>query len=231
MRARDVMTTQVITIGPDATVLELAELLLRYRFSAVPVVGPKGELVGIVGEGDLLRRAEVGTERRRPWLLRVLTETETLAADYVKSHARKVSDVMTKRVITAAPETPLGEIATLLERNRIKRVPIVQNGQLVGIITRANLVQAFAAMRKQPQAAVTADDAAIRDRLLARLREEPWAHLWQINVIVKDGVVDLWGTVSSGAEHAAVRVAAENMPSVRGVNDHLVEQPIVGGAY
>jgi CBS domain-containing protein len=225
------MTTQVITIGPDATVLELAELLLKCRFSAVPVVGAKGELVGIVSEGDLLRRAEVGTERRRPWLLRVLTESETLAADYVKSHARKVSDVMTKRVITAAPEMQLSEIATLLEKNRIKRVPIVQNGQLVGIVTRANLVQAFAAMQKQPQAAVAADDAAIRDRLLARLREEPWAHLWQINVIVKDGVVDLWGTVSSGAEHTAVRIAAENMPSVRGVNDHLVEQPITGGAY
>jgi CBS domain-containing protein len=231
MKARDVMTTQVVTIGPDATVAELAELLLKHRFSAVPVIDANGELVGIVSEGDLLHRAEVGTERRRPWLLRVLTESETLAADYVKSHARKVADAMTRRVVTAGPDTPLGEIAALLEKKRIKRVPIMQNGKLAGIVTRANLVQAFAAMQKRPQTAAGADDAAIRDRLLARLREEPWAHLWQINVIVKDGVVDLWGTVGSGAEHAAVRIAAENMPAVRGVNDHLVEQPIASGAY
>jgi CBS-domain-containing membrane protein len=229
MKARDVMTPDVITVGPDATVLELAQLLLKHRISAVPVTGARGELIGIVSEGDLLRRAETGTERRRPWLLRVLTESETLAVDYVKSHGRKISDIMTRRVVTATPETSLAEIATLLEKNRIKRVPIVENGKLVGIVTRANLVQAFAAM-PPPLAAVAADDVMIRERLLARLRDEPWAHLWQINVIVKDGVVDLWGTVSSAAEHAAVRIAAETLPSVRGVNDHLVEQP-VAGAY
>jgi CBS-domain-containing membrane protein len=223
------MTPDVITVGPDATVLELAQLLLKHRISAVPVTGARGELIGIVSEGDLLRRAETGTERRRPWLLRVLTESETLAVDYVKSHGRKISDIMTRRVVTATPETSLAEIATLLEKNRIKRVPIVENGKLVGIVTRANLVQAFAAM-PPPLAAVAADDVMIRERLLARLRDEPWAHLWQINVIVKDGVVDLWGTVSSAAEHAAVRIAAETLPSVRGVNDHLVEQP-VAGAY
>ncbi len=231
MRARDVMTTHVITVGPDATIQEVAQLLLKHRFSAVPVVDRQGELVGIVSEGDLLRRAEVGTDRRRAWWLRLLTGAETLAADYVKSHSRKASDVMTKRVITATSDTPLSKIATLLERNSIKRVPVVDEGKLVGIVTRANLVQAFATMHKEAAPEVAPNDSAIREKLLAQLRTEPWAQSWQLNVTVKDGVVDLWGVVSSDAERKAVRVAAENTPAVRAVNDHLVQQPTQSWAY
>lgn len=231
MKARDVMTTHVITVAPDATIKEVAQLLLKHRFSAVPVVNQRGELVGIVSEGDLLRRAEMGTERRRGWWLRVLTGSETLAADYVKSHASKASDVMTKQVITATPDTPLSKIATLLERHRIKRVPIVDNGKLTGIVTRANLVQAFATIYNETAPEVAPNDSAIRERLLAQLRKEPWAQSWQLNVTVKDGVVDLWGIVSSDAERKAVRVAAENTPSVRAVNDHLVQQPTQTWAY
>jgi CBS domain-containing protein len=231
MKARDVMTTHVITVGPDATIQEVAQLLLKHRFSAVPVVDQSGALVGIVSEGDLMRRAEVGTERRRAWWLRLLTGSETLAADYVKSHARKASDVMTKQVITATPDTQLNKIATLLERHSIKRVPILENGKLTGIVTRANLVQAFATIHKEAGPEVTPNDSAIRERLLTQLRREPWAQSWQLNVTVKDGVVDLWGMVGSDAERKAVRVAAENTPSVRAVNDHLVQQPTQSWAY
>ena len=132
MKARDVMVSPVITVKPSATVREVAETLLKHHISAVPVVDDQGHLVGIVSEGDLLRRAEAGTEQRRPWWLLGLTRDETLAEDYVKAHTRRVEDVMIRRVVTAAPDTPLHEVATLLEKSAIKRVPIVENGELVG---------------------------------------------------------------------------------------------------
>src|SRR5262245_53931442 len=149
MNAADVMVTEVITVGPDALVQDVAHLLLTNRISAVPVVASDGRLLGIVSEGDLMRRAEAGTGRRRSWWLAALTGREPTAADYVKEHARKVTDVMTRRVITAPPDTPLRDIANLLEKNGIKRVPIVENGKVVGIVSRANLLQALASLRKQ----------------------------------------------------------------------------------
>lgn len=231
MKARDVMTTHVITTSSNATIQDVAELLIKHRISALPVLNKDGGLVGVVSEGDLMRRSEVGTDRRRSWWLRMLIGQEALAAEYVKSHATKVADVMTKRVITAGPMTPLSEIATLLERNSIKRVPIVENGQLVGIVTRANLVQAYAVAHRKGEIKITQSDTAIREKLMDRLRSEPWARTWLLNVIVQDGVVDLWGMVSSDAERNAIRVAAETMPAVRAVNDHLVQQPLESGAY
>lgn len=231
MKARDVMTTHVITVSPNSTIQNVAELLVKHRISALPVLNKDGGLVGVVSEGDLMRRSEVGTDLRRSWWLRLLIGQEALAAEYVKSHATKVADVMTKRVITAEPMTPLSEIATLLERNSIKRVPIVENGQLVGIVTRANLVQAYAVAHRNSEIKITHSDTMIREKLMERLRSEPWARTWLLNVIVQDGVVDLWGMVSSDAERNALRVAAETMPAVRAVNDHLVQQPMDSGAY
>lgn len=231
MKAHDVMITHVITVSPNASIQDVAELLLENRISALPVLDNDGGLVGIVSEGDLLRRSEVGTDRRRSWWLRLLVGHETLAAEYVKAHASKVADVMTKKVITAEPSTPLSEIATLLERNSIKRVPIVENRKLVGIVTRANLVQAYAVAHKKGEIKITHSDKMIREKLMERLRGEPWARTWLLNVIVQDGVVDLWGMVASDAERDAIRVAAETMPAVRAVNDHLVRQPLESGAY
>jgi CBS domain-containing protein len=149
------MVCAVISVRPNARVEEVASILLANRISAVPVIDEQDGLVGIVSEGDLMRRAEAGTERSRSWWLEYLTGKQVLAAEYVKSHSHKVTDVMTRSVITAKPETPLREIAVLLERKRIKRVPIVQNGKVVGIVSRANLLQALAGMpaRTQPQAA------------------------------------------------------------------------------
>ena len=231
MKACDVMTTHVITVSPNASIQDVAELLLENRISALPVLDNDGGLIGIVSEGDLLRRSEVGTDRRRAWWLRLLVGHETLAAEYVKAHASKVADVMTKKVVTAEPLTPLSEIATLLERNSIKRVPIVENRKLVGIVTRANLVQAYAVAHKKGEIKITHSDKMIREKLMERLRGEPWARTWLLNVIVQDGVVDLWGMVASDAERDAIRVAAETMPAVRAVNDHLVRQPLESGAY
>ena len=224
MKAHNVMVSPVITVRASSLVKDAAKILLDRHISAVPVVDDDGKLVGIVSEGDLLHRSEVGTERQRSWWLRLLTGDETLAAEYAKAHARKVVDVMTRKVITATPETPLHEIATLLEKNSIKRVPIVRGDQLVGIVSRANLVQAFASARKEIQIPLT--DSAIRDKLLTNLGGQPWARTGLLNITVGGGVVDLWGFIDSDAQRTALRVAAESTPGVVSVNDNLAMRPI-----
>jgi CBS domain-containing protein len=228
MNAADVMVSNVITVGPTATVQEVAATLLRHRISAVPVLDDKGALLGIVSEGDLMRRSESGTERRRsPWL-ELFASKETAAAEYVKSHSRKVTDVMTRRVVTASPETPLAELAGLLEKNAIKRVPILRNGKLVGIVSRANLLQALASFAL-PAAPAMKNDGAIRQQVMGELNSKTWATPALINVIVQDGAVELWGIVDSQVEKSAVRVLAETTPGVRAVKDNLTIHPMMVG--
>jgi CBS domain-containing protein len=229
MKAADVMTTNVITVGPDACVHDVAHILLSARISGVPVVGSNGELLGIVSEGDLMRRAEVGTGRPRPWWLALFTGKEPLAAEFIREHSRKVSDVMTRHVITAAPDTPLSKIAHLLEKNAIKRVPIVEGGKLVGIVSRANLLQALASQTKQVEVATEANDSQIRDKVLSQLNAESWLRPSLVNVIVRDGTVELWGIVDSVSEKKAAYIAAEVTPGVRAVNDNLIIRPAQWG--
>jgi CBS domain-containing protein len=219
MKARDVMVTPVFTVTPSTSVQEVAKILLDRRISAVPVVNEQGTLVGIISEGDLLHRAEAGTGQPHSWWLECLAGDGFLASDYVKQHALKVADLMTCEVITAAPDTPLNDVAVLLESKGIKRVPILENGQLIGIVSRANIIQAVAA--KPVQLEVRVPDTTIRDELLTKLRRQPWSHTGLLNVIVHDGIVDLWGMTYSAAERTAVRVAAETTPGVRVVNDYL----------
>ncbi|WP_245329268.1 CBS domain-containing protein [Bradyrhizobium centrolobii] len=174
----------------------------------MPVVDADNKILGIVTDGDLMHRAKAGTERPYSWWLRVLTGDAQLATDYVKSHAVKVKDIMTRDVVTAAPETPLHEIAMLLEENQIKRVPIVnEQGQLVGIVSRANLLQAIASAKPAFEASLP--DSIIKRKLLDELRKQPWAHTFNLNATVQNGIVDLWGFAPSVAERAAIRVAAE----------------------
>jgi CBS domain-containing protein len=222
------MVTNVISVGPDACLQDIAHILLSNRISAVPVVGVDGKIVGIVSEGDLMRRAEAGTGRRRPWWLALLAGRDVLANEYVKEHSRRVTDVMTRKVVTATPETSLQDIATLLEKNGIKRVPIVKDGKLVGIVSRANLLQALAGLRKQIEAGAP-EDPEIRERVITRLKAEPWARPSLINVIVREGTVELWGIVDSQTEKKAIRVAAEVTPGVRAVNDNLIIRPAQSG--
>ena len=212
MKAADVMVRNVITVGPDACVQDVAHILLTTRISGVPVVDSNGELVGIVSEGDLMRRAEAGTDRRRPWWLAIFTGKEGLAMEFIREHSRKIADVMTREVITAAPDTPLWRIANLLEKNAIKRVPIVKDGKVVGIVSRANLLQALASLSKRAEVATRVDDSQIRDKVLSQLNVEPWTRPSLINVIVQDGTVELWGIVDSASEKKAVRIAAEVTP-------------------
>jgi len=227
MKARDVMVSPVITVKPHSSVKEVAKLLLDNHISAVPVVDDDVYLVGIISEGDLLHRAEAGTERRRSWWLEAFTGDETLAAEFIKAHARKVADVMTSDVITASPDAPLHDIATLLEMKMIKRVPIVENGRVVGIVSRANLIQAVATGHKEVD--VPLSDMTIRDKLLANLKGQRWAHTSLLNVTVKDGVVSLWGVTNSGQERRAIRITAESIPGVRAINDNMLLRPTVAG--
>src|SRR5215471_10235748 len=226
MKAADIMVSNVITAGPEASVQDVAEVLLTHSISAVPVLEADGSLVGIISEGDLIRRTENDTDRRRPRWLVLLIGAQPIAAEFAKSHARKVADVMTREVIVAAPDTPLRDIAALLEKNGIKRVPIVKNRKLVGIVSRANLVQALASARKEVKAATATSDSMIREDVLSRLGAEPWTRKSRLNVIVHDGTVELWGVVRSQAEKKAVRIAAELTPGVRAVNDNLIVQSV-----
>lgn len=226
MHVRDVMVAPVITVKPSTTVKEVAGLFLEKKISAAPVVDSEETLVGIVSEGDLLHRVEAGTERHHSWWLQAFIGNDTLAAEYVKAHGLKVSDVMTHRVVTASPQTPLHEVATLMEKNAIKRVPVLENGQLVGIVSRANLIQAVATARKLLD--IPLSDTTIRENVLSHLKKQPWAHTTMLNVTVNAGVVDLWGVAESAAERKAIKVAAESTRGVRAVNDNLITR-FVGG--
>jgi CBS domain-containing protein len=225
MNASAIMVPDVITVKPDDTVEDVAGLLLVNCISAAPVVDDTGKIVGIVSEGDLLRRVENRTAHERPWWLKLLVGREFLAAEFIKECGRKVADVMTREVISAEPDTPVADIASLLERHRIKRVPIVQNGKIVGIVSRANLIQALAVCRNKSLEPQTIADAELREKLVSRLKAEPWIRPSLINVTVADGTVDLWGIADSPSEKEALRVAVEVMPGVKTVNDNVLVRP------
>jgi CBS domain-containing protein len=230
MRAMDVMTTQVVTVSPETSIQELAKLLSERAISGVPVVDVDNRVVGVVSEGDLLHRAETGTERRterrRSRWLDSLAEDRDLARDYIKSHARKVADVMTRDVITVTDTTDLAHVANLLETKRIKRVPVLRNGILVGIVSRANLVRALAAA--PAEAATAEDDRSIRARLLVELSGQEWTKVWAADIVVRDRVVHLWFSDDQPhEERQAIRVAAENIPGVRQVEQHVVPAAMI----
>ena len=226
MKATDVMATNVITVRPDTPVATIAEVLLANRISAVPVVNDKDVLVGIVSEGDLIHRVEAGTERHRSWWLELLTGKETLAHEFVMSHARKAADVMTRPVISVQPDTPLGDIASLLEKHRIKRVPVASNGKIVGIVSRANLIQALVNLnRAKTEASV--DDLTLHSNILEQLRSKPWVDPSTISILVNNGSVELWGIVDSETEKNAIRVAVEVTPGVRQVANKLVVEHLM----
>jgi CBS-domain-containing membrane protein len=237
MRAMDVMTTDVITVGPDTSVQEVAKVLSERNISGVPVVDAENRLVGIVSEGDLLHRVETGTERRaqrrrRSWWLDAIGSDEELARNYVKSHGRTAKDVMTSDVISVSDTSELADIANLLETKRIKRVPVVRDGKLVGIVSRANLVRALAAAGSRLTADTATDDRTIRQKLLEELQGQEWVRTWAADIIVRDGVVHIWVSDDRpDGERQALRVAAENIPGVHGVEEHIVPAPMIPPAF
>jgi CBS domain-containing protein len=221
MKASDVMTRDVVSIGPGAPVLEAVQLMLQHRISGLPVVDAAGNLQGVVTEGDFLRRAETGTQRKRSRFVEFLLGPGRLATEYAHASGRRVDEVMTLEVRTVTEDTSLEQVVHVMERYRVKRVPVVQGRKVVGIVTRANLMRAVAslALAEHP---VAASDVAIRERLIAELKAQRWAPVGLIDVVVKDGVVRLSGALTDERERQAIRIAAENIPGVTKVEDHLI---------
>ena len=227
MRAMDVMTTDVITVDPDITVQALATLLAERGISGAPVVDTDGKLVGVVSEGDLLHRAEIGAARRhrvrrRSWWLDHYASQ--VAREYIKDHGRTVKDVMTRDVVAVTEDAELADVAALLEAKRIKRVPVLRDGSVVGIISRANIVRAVGATKGAPAQTGEDDDRAIRAHLLAELNRQEWASsVWPEDVIVGNGIVHFWFSEDEpGEKRQALRVAAESINGVRGIEEHVM---------
>jgi len=221
MKASDVMVRDVITVGPDDDVAVAAKLLVDHDISALPVVDRDRRVIGILSEADLLRREELGTEKQRPWWLEAVTPASVLAMEYSRAHGEKVAELMSRKVVTASADASLSEIATLLERHRIKRVPIVEQDRLVGVVSRTNLIQALASSPRLSHHAVEGD-RAIRLEILARLAHQRWTGFGERNVVVSDGIVHLWGLVGSPEERRALLALAESTPGVRSIEDEMI---------
>jgi CBS domain-containing protein len=221
VNASDVMTKDVVSVRPDTTVPDLVHLLLSRNISGTPVVDADGVLVGVVTEGDLLRRAELGTERKRGGWLAFFTGTSTLAQDFVRSHATKVSDIMSPGVVAVTPETSLAEIADTMEQKHVRRVPVVRDGRVVGIVSRSNLLRAFAS-RPVEAAPASSGDAEIRSALLAELSKQSWSRRPENSVVVTEGVVHLWGLAATDEEKRALELVAEATPGTVAVRNHVV---------
>jgi CBS domain-containing protein len=229
MRAIDVMVRDVKTVKPDANVAEAVKLLVKHDISALPVVDDDGTLVGVLSEADLIHRVELDTEVHHPWWIEAVVGSTTLAEEFAKSHGKKVSEVMTTNVVSAAEESTLSEIAALMEHKRIKRVPIVKDGKLVGMVSRSNLVQALASSLAQTvnrhheyAGEAHARDREIRHGVLDRLREQPWTGFGDRNITVSEGVVHVWGLVGSEQEHKALLALVEEVPGVARVSDEMI---------
>jgi len=231
MNAGDIMTPKVVSVAPDASILEAMQLMLANRISGLPVITENGKLVGIVTEGDFLRRAETGTQHRRSRWLELFVSPGKLAQEYVHTHGRKVSDVMTPDPVTITEDTALDVVVRILEERRIKRLPVVRSGVVLGIVSRANLLHALASLAHE-QTSEGQSDAAIRAQIYAELNRQRWIPKDFINVVVRNGAVEVWGAILDERERQAVRVAIENVPGVKHISDHLVwVEPMSGMAF
>lgn len=225
MNAADIMTRKVVSVDVETTIAEAARLMLQHHISGLPVTDQSGKMVGIITESDLLHRAELGTGRRHQRWIELLIGPGRLADNYVEAHARKVGEAMTETVVSVVPRTELPDIVRLMEARNVKRVPVIDAGRLVGIVSRADLVRALVHGLIDEKAATAKgdfSDAKIRADLLAIIEQEPWGPRFSVTVTVANGVVDLRGAITDERERAALKVAAETVPGVKAVNDHLV---------
>jgi CBS domain-containing protein len=223
MRADEIMTRQVITIGADASIVDAADIMLRHHISGLPVVDAAGRLVGIISEGDFIRRAETGTERKRGRWLTFLVSADRIAAEFMHAHGRKVGEIMTPNPVTASEDTPLDRIVQIMESRNIKRLPVVRDDRLVGMITRSDFLSHVAALARQASSA-SADDDRMREAVIAAIGQAPWRPC-RLKVIAYGGIVSLNGVVKSDNARRAAIVAAENAPGVTTVLDNLSLYP------
>lgn len=231
MKAADIMTTPAISVRPEITVQELAAMLLEKQISAVPVIDEDGTLLGIVSEGDLVRRVETGTDGPGSWWLDFLASPTIRQERFIKSHGRRVSDVMTRNPMTIQPDTPLAEIATILEKNRIKRLPVVDGDAVVGIVSRANLLHGLIASASMVQPS-SPDDQALREAVQKAISEaDVTAGGAYLNIVVHQGVAVIIGSVSSEQEKRAIVVAAEAVPGITAVENRLGMVPVWAYGY
>jgi CBS domain-containing protein len=212
------MVHDVVTVKPDEDVRQAVKLMVDRDVSARPGDDDSGKVVGVISESDVMRREEIDTDKRRPWWLEAITPAATLAHDFAKSHGQKVREVMSEKVVSATEEATLRDLASLLEKHRIKRVPILRDGKLVGIVSRANLVQALATAPWPHNGSADAD-RDIRLKLLDRLQGQKWTDFGSRNVTVRDGIVHVWGLVGSDDERKALLALAEEVPGVKSVCD------------
>lgn len=229
MRAHQIMTRPVVTISPDASILDAANLMLQRHVSGLPVVDAAGKLVGVVSEGDFIRRSEIGTQRRRSRFLKLILGPGRAASDFVQEHGCKVSEIMTAEPVTVTEDTPLPTIVALMEKNELKRLPVMRDGRVVGIVSRANLLQAVASLARQVPDP-TADDDHIRERIIDALGKNDWCPQG-LKIVVRDGVVDLGGIIIDERARQAAIVCAENVSGVKKVHDHLCWVDPMSGLY
>jgi CBS domain-containing protein len=230
MLAQDVMTRAVLTVTPDTKLVDAATRMLEAHVSALPVLDTAGKLVGIISEGDLLRRTETGTESHHPGWVELFLGPARLATEYVRTHARTVRDVMTETPVTAAEDASLADVVKLMERRNIKRVPIMRGETMVGVVSRADLVRLLVTKLAASPTAI-ASDTVIHDAVCQELAHTKWANAHNVSVDVHSGVVTLEGVLFNEALRPALRVAAENTPGVKSVEDHMVwVEPVTGAA-
>jgi CBS domain-containing protein len=220
MLARDVMTAPVVSVTPATRTRDAIELMLTHHLSGLPVLDEQGKLVGVLSEGDLIRRSELGTEKHRSRFIAFILGPGRAAHDYTKSHSRFVRGVMTQEVIAVAEDTSIEEIVGLMEKHAIKRMPVMRGDDIVGMVSRSDLLRALVAASRRRD--VTMTDEAIRERILAEFAKEEWAPSNSVGVEVKDGAVTLRGTIFDARQRPALKVAAENTPGVKTVHDRLV---------
>jgi CBS domain-containing protein len=227
VEAKDVMTHCVVTIAPGASIVEAIGRMLGHQVSGMPVVDADGKLRGMVTEGDFVRRAELHTEAPRRRWLELLLDSGERADDYARSHGRTVGDVMATDVASVAPETRLADVVALMDERRVKRVPVVDDGRVVGIVSRADLMVALAHMLREPKSA-SASDETIRDALIKEMRRQTWCPLHTVRVGVRNGSVELRGEIFDERQRRALRVLAEGCAGVRAVHDHLTLARLAG---
>jgi CBS domain-containing protein len=229
MRAHQIMTRPVISVTPETTIADAANTMLQKHVSGLPVVDAAGKLVGIISEGDFIRRSEIGTQRKRGRFLKFILGPGQQAADFVREHGRKIAEIMTPEPLTIGEDTPLEEIVRLMEKNNVKRLPVTRGDKIVGIVSRANLLQAVASLAREiPDP--TADDDHIRNRVIDTLAKNDWCP-FGLSVVVRDGIVHLSGVITEERSRQAAVVATENVTGVNKVHDHLCWVDTMSGMY